>query len=330
MTRSIQTLSYTLIACTSVFLLLLGATVLVGCQPSGGTSSDLSGRPIRVVTTTSMLADLAREIGGERVDVAGLMGPGIDPHLYKASEGDVSRMAEADLILYNGLDLEGKMDDVFAQMQRRGKEAVAVAEHAVPDSLLLESPDYAGNFDPHIWLDVDLWARAAEYVQHTLTRLDSTHADVYASNAAAYVDSLRQLNAYVEEQAARVPDDQRVLITSHDAFRYFGRAYGFDVRGLQGISTAAEAGTADVRRLADFVASRRIPALFIETSVPRRGIEAVQAAVRDRGFNVEIGGTLYGDALGSPGTDAATYIGMVRSNIETIVEALLRTPEPSA
>lgn len=310
--------------CTFGFWIGIGLLIVGGCRPVGKESgAALEEGPVRVVTTTNIIADLMRSVGGERVAVEGLMGPGVDPHLYKASEGDVTRMAEADLIVYNGLDLEGKMTDVLAQIARRGRTTVALAEAGIPERLRLESPDYAGNYDPHVWLDVQLWRRAARHAAETLAAMDTAHAAAYEANARAYADSLDRLDAYVRAQAERIPEQQRVLITSHDAFRYFGRAYGFEVRGLQGISTAAEAGTADVQRLARFVAERRIPALFVETSVPQRGIEAVRAAVRARGFNVAIGGTLYGDALGGSGTPAATYPGMVRANIDTIVNGLL-------
>lgn len=301
------------------------AVISLGCRSETGPAENLSERPVRIVATTSMIADLAENVGGERVQVDGLMGPGVDPHLYKASEGDVATMSEADLVLYNGLDLEGKMTEVFAQMDARGRATYALAEEAVPDSVLLASPDYAGNADPHVWLDVSLWRRAALALGDRLARLDTAHAAGYRSRAAAYADTLSGLHDWVTRRVARIPTEQRVLITSHDAFRYFGAAYDMEVRGLQGISTAAEAGTADVQGLARFVTERRIPALFVETSVPRRGIEAVQAAVRARNFNVAIGGTLYGDALGSPGTPAASYTGMIRSNVTTIVTAL--TPD---
>lgn len=304
--------------------LLLVVLLLAGCRPSAPSdeAQDFSDRPIKVVTTTSMLADLMREVGGDRVVVTGLMGPGVDPHLYKASAGDVARMAEADVVVYNGLHLEGKMTEVFEQMARRDIPVIAVAEGAVPDSLLRESEAFAGNYDPHIWFDATLWERAARYVQKRLAAMDPAHADTYVANAEAYMQELEALDTYVREQAIRVPEEQRVLITSHDAFGYFGEAYGFEVRGLQGISTATEAGTADVQNLAEMVATRRIPALFIESSVSPKGIEAVREAVRARGFDVAIGGTLYGDALGAPGTPAGTYVGMVRANIDTIVEAL--------
>lgn len=309
-------------------LVLSWITVLLvagGCGPvrQSDTRGNISERPVRVVTTTSMIADLVEQVGGDRVETTGLMGPGVDPHLYKASEGDVMRMAGADIIFYNGLHLEGKMTEVFEQMQQRNIPIFAVAE-AIDQERLLSSPNFAGNYDPHIWFDVELWQEAVRMVADRLAEFDPVHAARYAASAEDYITRLDSLDAYVREQAIRVPEPQRVLITSHDAFGYFGRAYEFEVRGLQGISTATEAGTADVQELAQFVAERRIPALFIESSVSPRGIEAVREAVRSRGFDVQIGGTLYGDALGDPGTPAGTYTGMVRSNIDTIVSALLQ------
>ena len=231
-------------------------------------------------------------------------------------------MAGADVVFYNGLHLEGKMTEIFDQMRQRGKPTVGLAEASIPDSLLLESTYFAGNFDPHVWFSVPLWQRVAQQVAVELGRIDPEGAPTYTARAAAYADSLDALHAYVEQRAAELPDTSRVLITSHDAFGYFGRTYGFQVRGLQGLSTATEAGTSDVQELAEFVVTHRIPALFVETSVPRRGIEAVREAVRSRGFDVRIGGTLYGDALGGQGSGADDYIGMVRSNIDTIVEGL--------
>jgi len=304
-------------------LLVLGI-FLTGCasSPDSGGAQDFSNRTINVVATTSMIADLVDIVGGDRVDVQGLMGPGVDPHLYKASEGDVARMAGADVIFYNGLHLEGKMTEVFEQMAGRNIPTIAVAEGGVPDSLQRESALFTGNFDPHVWFDVTLWSSVAQYVADELARMDSTHATTYEANVQAYLQELEALNAYVRRRAKEVPVEQRVLVTSHDAFGYFGRAYNFEVRGLQGISTATEAGTADVQELAEEVARRHIPAMFVESSVSPRGIEAVREAVRARGFEVAIGGTLYGDALGPADTPEGAYLGMVRHNIDTIVDAL--------
>lgn len=306
-------------------LLLLTSflALLAGCGPDGGAArGDLADRPVRIVTTTSMIADLARQIGGDRVEVEGLMGPGVDPHLYKASEGDVTRMTEADLILFNGLHLEGKMVDI---LERLGDRSAAVTDDL--DRSRLVAPEiYAGNYDPHVWMDVSMWKVAAEAVADELAALDTAHADGYRARAEAYLVTLDSLDAYVQDQTARVPQAKRVLVTAHDAFGYFGLAYDFEVRGLQGISTATEAGTADVQELAEFVAEREIPALFVESSVPARSIEAVREAVRSRGFEVEIGGNLYSDALGGAGSGADTYEGMIRHNVDTIVGALVGEP----
>jgi len=291
---------------------------LAGCAVAE--SRPLGERTVRVTATTSIVADLAREVGGERVAVTGLMGPGVDPHLYKASEGDVRRLAEADIIAYNGLHLEAKMADVLGQLGAR-TPTVAVAE-ALPRDRLMSPPEFAGQFDPHVWHDPVLWRHAAERMADALAELDTLHAATYRANAARFLSRLDTLDRWVRERVATVPPTMRVLVTAHDAFNYFGRSYGIQVRGLQGISTATEAGTADVRNLAAFIAERRIPAVFVESSIPRRTIEAVQAAVRARGHDVAIGGQLFSDALGDPGSPAGTWLGMMRSNVETIVTAL--------
>ena len=282
-----------------------------------------SQKPIRVVTTIGMITDIVQNVGGARVDATGLMGPGIDPHLYKASEGDVARLAGANLIFYNGLHLEGKIAGVLERMQDRIK-TVAVT-HDIDRGILLAPPEFEGAYDPHVWFDVTLWMKAVERVRDTLIEVDKSSAELYRANTKDYLAKLEDLHDYVTQQAERVAPDQRVLVTAHDAFNYFGRAYGFEVRGLQGISTAAEAGTADVQALVQFIVERRTPAMFVETSVPRRSIEAVQAAVRAKGFSVEIGGQLFSDAMGASGTLEGTYIGMVRHNIDTIVASLLQT-----
>ncbi|MFT5144154.1 MAG: manganese/zinc/iron transport system substrate-binding protein [Rhodothermales bacterium] len=292
-----------------------------GCAPGDAATADLSLRTIQVVATTSMIAEMARGVGGERVEVAGLMGPGVDPHLYKASEGDVSKMAGADIVFYNGLHLEGKMAEIFEQMSSMRVPTHALSR-AVPADRLISSQYFVGNHDPHIWFDAGLWALAARQMAEDFAALDSTNAGVYRENAARYADEILEADAYAKERFAEIEPAKRLLVTSHDAFGYFGRAYGFEVRGLQGLSTATEAGTRDVQELARFVAENRVPSLFVESSVSPRGIEAVRAAVRARGFDVQIGGTLFGDALGAPGTEAATYIGTVRSNVDTIVGGL--------
>jgi manganese/zinc/iron transport system substrate-binding protein len=302
-----------------VKLTLLGGVLIGGCaardEPAGG-------ERLQVVATTGIIGDVAAQVAGDRADVVALMGPGVDPHLYKARAGDVRRLSRADLVLYHGLHLEAAMAEVLSEMGGR-RRTVAVTDWIERDELL-SPPEYRGSYDPHVWFDVRLWSVAARRIAAALAEADPAGASEYAAREALYLRELEALDAWVRERTAELPPERRVLITAHDAFGYFGRAYGFEVLGLQGISTTAEAGTADVQRLADEIARRRIPALFVETSIPRRTIEAVQAAVASRGFRVEIGGELYSDALGDAGTAEGTYVGMVRHNIDTIVTALSR------
>jgi manganese/zinc/iron transport system substrate-binding protein len=294
------------------------ALLLSSCATES--NNNTSGK-LNVVTTTGMIGDIVKNVGGDYVEVISLMGPGVDPHLYKASEGDVTRLQSANLIFYNGLHLEAQMGEVIEKMNEFGIKTVAVTD-LIDRSLLNASPTYPDQFDPHVWFDVSLWMKAVEQVKETLTEVDPAHTLEYEANADAYLNQLEALHQYVLTQAETIPAEKRVLITAHDAFNYFGEAYGFEVRGLQGISTEAQAGTADVQALADFIVQRQIPAIFVESSVPQRNIEAVQAAVQDKGFNVVIGGSLFSDAMGTAGTPEGTYIGMVTHNIDTIVNAL--------
>lgn len=300
-----------------IFTLILLSVALAACGTAQSAPTD--GR-LHVVATTGQVADAAAIVGGDRAQVTTLMGPGIDPHLYVASEGDVNRLQQADLIFYNGLFLEAQLAQVLAQIGEH-KPAIAVAE-AIDPAFLLAWDAYDDQFDPHVWFDVTLWIRVVEVVRDAYITADPDNAATYAANAAAYIDELTALHEEMLALAATVPVEQRILITAHDAFTYFGRAYGFEVRGLQGISTATEASAADVRELADFIVERRVPAIFVESSVPIRNIEAVQAAVAARGVTVTIGGELYSDALGDVDSPGGTYVGMVRHNMTTIVTAL--------
>ena len=302
-------------------LLALAALSLAACGRPPGHVADVATRQIQAVATVGMIADVVQRVGGERVAVEGLMGPGIDPHSYKASEGDVIALAEADIVFYNGLHLEAKMAEVFEKMGGTVK-AVAVTD-GIPREKLLTPPECEGQYDPHVWFDVTLWQYTVGAVRDALIEIDPSHAAGYRARAEATLAELAELHSYVLAQAQRMPPEQRVLVTAHDAFNYFGRAYGFEVRGLQGISTATEAGIGDVQDLADFIARRGIAAIFVESSVPVRNVEALQEAVRARGFEVRIGGQLFSDAMGDPGTPQGTYPGMVRHNIDTIVGALL-------
>lgn len=304
-------------------LLFLASACAPG--PDGGA---VDGGLPKVVTTTNLIGDLAREIGGDRVRVESLMGPGVDPHLYKASESDVRRLAEADLILYNGLHLEGKMGDILEKMGRN--RPVLAVTGAMPESELVDPPEYEGLYDPHVWFDVGLWSRTVEPVVEALSELSPADAETFRERGDAYRAELEALDAWVASEIERIPPELRVLVTAHDAFGYFGRAYGVEVVGIQGISTLAEAGLRDVERVVELVVEREIPAIFVESSVPRRTVEAVLAAARERGHQVTIGGELFSDSLGAAGSPEGTYEGAVRYNVSTIVDALAEPVAPPA
>lgn len=298
-------------------ILIIAAIILIGCAP---TKTVQQTETLNVVSTIGMINDLVKNIGGEKVNAVGLMGPGVDPHLYKASEGDVSLLANADIIFYNGLHLEARMGEVLEQMNK-DITTVAVTKD-IDEEYLLSSQDYTNQHDPHVWFDVTIWKRAAQIVLEELQNIDPSNSDYYQQRANEYIPQLDELHTYVQQRADALPKEQRVLVTAHDAFRYFGKAYDFEVVGLQGISTEAEAGTKDVQDLVDFIVSRKIKALFVESSIPERNIKAVQEAVRANGWDVEIGGELFSDAMGDEGTPEGTYKGMVKHNIDTIVGAL--------
>jgi manganese/zinc/iron transport system substrate-binding protein len=290
-----------------------------GCGGAGEAGEGEGGK-IRATTTTTMITDLVRQIGGDQVEVTGLMGPGVDPHLYKASQGDVSALREANVVFYNGLFLEGQMEDI---LEKTGEQKPTVQVSGdIPEEELLDSPQYEGQFDPHVWFDATLWRTTVDPVVEQLSELDPEGASEFEQRGEEYKRQIDELDSFVEEEISSIPEEQRVLVTAHDAFNYFGRRYGMEVRGLQGISTEAEAGSRDVQELADFLADNEIKAIFIESSVPPQTIEAVQDAARNRGWELEIGGELYSDAGGDEGTEAETYTGMFRENVETITEAL--------
>ncbi len=291
---------------------------LTGCQKA---ATNENNDTLKIVATTTMLADLAEVIGGDHVTVNGLMGPGIDPHLYQASAGDVTLMQKADVVVYNGLHLEGKMGEIFESLTDRGSIVIRIEDGLSEDELLSWENDPSIH-DPHIWFDVSLWKAAAKTVADKLSEADSSHKEEYSNNLEEYLVELDDLDTYIKDRVSEIPKEQRVLVTAHDAFNYFGRAYGFEVKGLQGISTDAEAGTADVSKLADFITERKIKAIFVESSVPPRTIEALQAAVKAKGFDVSIGGELYSDSLGGKDSGADTYLLTVKANIDTIADAL--------
>lgn len=300
-------------ACAAMAVL---AAALHGCaaaQPEDGR--------LRVVVTTGQIEDAVANVAGDRVQLHALMGPGTDPHLYVLSEGDLVRLERADVIFFNGLHLEARLADILAGLGRDGRRAVAVTRDMPADALIATSAFQDGH-DPHVWFDLDLWSQAVATIAAELAAADPDAADAYAANAARYLSRLRELGQWAELQLDRVPPARRILVTAHDAFGYFGRAWGFRVYGLQGISTAAEAGAGDVQRLANFLADEEIPAIFIETSVPDQTMRAVLEAARAQGHAVRIGGELYSDALGPRDSDAGTFDGMYRANVTAIAGAL--------
>ena len=299
-----------------IVLIALFCSLLLGCNDTKPKHGKYS-----IVTTTSMITDMVKNIGGDKVHVEGLMGAGVDPHLYKASEGDVSKLSNADMILYNGLHLEGKLVEVFEKMQRQNINTIAISD-ALDKKDLISSTLFQSNYDPHIWFNIEYWERMTLFVADKLSEALPEDAETFHSNAEKYVAELKTLKTELDAEIATLPEDKRRLVTAHDAFNYFGKAFGFDVVGLQGLSTATEAGVQDVQKTAGYIIDHKVKAIFIESSVPRRTIEALQAAVNSKNHEVTIGGTLFSDALGDPDTAEGTYIGMFKFNVHTIINAL--------
>ena len=323
--RSPARSSFFLGICLSVVL-----AGLVGCgsndAPEGNANkaSRLGPRtaagPIQVVATVGTVADLARGVGGSRVDVRQIMGTGVDPHLYRATRDDIQALSKAEIVFYSGLMLEGKMGDTLVKMSR-DKPVYAVTE-ALDEATLLEPPEFAGHFDPHVWMDVSAWSKCAQVVADALSEFDPDHQQEYQSAAERYRSDLDRLHRYGLEALGSIPESRRVLITSHDAFNYFGRAYGLEVLGVQGISTESEAGLQRVNELVDLIVERKVAAVFVESSVSRKNILALVEGAQARDWKVEIGGELFSDAMGAEGTYEGTYLGMLDHNITLTSRAL--------
>ena len=285
-----------------------------------GCSSEIDDGRVDVVATVGMLADAVEHVGGDLVDVKSLMGPGVDPHLYNASAGDVRKMADADVVFYVGLHLEGKMIDAFEAL---GDRAVSVAEGADETMLISSDPEvFGGNYDPHIWFDVEIWRSLLPLIVETLSGIDPANANVYQANANVYMNELEELNLWTVGRVSELQIEKRVLVTAHDAFGYFGKAYGFEVMGLQGISTVSDFGVKDLEKVLDFIVEKEIKAIFVESSISPKSIEALREGVISKGWNVEIGGELFSDAMGDYGTLEGTYVGMVKHNVNIIVNSL--------
>ncbi len=304
---------------SNIYILLL-ALIISGCS-----KTEENHGAIRVVTTTTMITDMLREIGGDQIKVSGLMGPGVDPHLYKASASDVSKLQNADAIFYSGLHLEGRMADLFVKMSRNGKKVWAISED-IPKDKLLEPPEFSGNYDPHIWFNPEIWTSCINTVVTALSSIDKTNAQTYQTRGNDLAAKYHKVHKWAKSRVEKLPPKNRVLITSHDAFNYFGKAYGFEVIGVQGISTVSEAGLADITKIIDFIKERKVKAIFLETSVSGNYIERIS---NDSGAIV--GGEIFSDAMGAPGEieksngesyDVGTYIGMIKHNVNTIVNSL--------
>lgn len=300
------------------FLAIYLTFFLFSCNNKSG-NKEANSKP-KIVCTTGMIADILKNIGDTTLVVESLMGPGVDPHLYKASQGDLQKLIKSDLIFYNGLHLEGKMGEVFEKMSRT-KPVVAVSDK-ISSSLLRHVEGSTESHDPHIWFDVSLWTEAVRNVRDTLKGAFPEKADLYEVNASAYIKKLDSLHTRVLKDIESIPSEQRILVTAHDAFGYFGDAYDIEVRGLQGISTTAEFGLKDITELVSFITKKKIKAVFVESSVSEKALHAVKEGCRKKGWNVNIGGMLYSDSMGGEGTMEGTYIGMVETNVKTIVAAL--------
>ncbi|WP_432412398.1 metal ABC transporter solute-binding protein, Zn/Mn family [Rasiella sp. SM2506] len=302
-------------------IITLSVLIMVAFISCKNERKDADGpQKLKIVTTTSMITDLVKNIGGDHIEVQGLMGAGVDPHLYKASEGDVSKLYKADIIFYSGLHLEGKLVEVFEKMEST-KTTIGLGEF-LPKGELIGSDYFASNYDPHVWFNIEFFKKFAEKVTETLVEKDPKNAAAYIENEETYLQQLTLLETEVKAKIETLPKEKRILVTAHDAFNYFGKAYDFNVVGLQGLSTATEAGVQDVQRISQFIIDNNVKAIFVESSVPRRTIEALQKSVQSKGQDVKIGGSLFSDALGNPDTKEGTYIGMFTYNVNTIVNSL--------
>ncbi len=289
----------------------------VASAPAAG---EIKSYPYTVTCTTGMVTDIVRQIAGDKAVVEGIIGEGVDPHLYTATRGDVAKLLQADIVFYSGLMLEGKMADALIKVGR--KRPVYAVTELVDETLLLEPPEFKGHFDPHLWMDVTLWKKCTEMVARTLSEFDSAHADHYQQNYQRYAAKLDKLHHYAKEVLATIPPKGRIMVTAHDAFNYLGRRYGLEVRGIQGISTESQAGIEDINQLVQLLVDRKIQAVFKETSVSEKNVTALVEGAQSRGHEVVIGGSLFSDAMGKPGTYEGTYIGMIDHNVTTITRAL--------
>ncbi len=294
--------------------------LLAGLGALAAAPTYAASSPLNIVATTGMIADMARSVGSDQVTVKGLMGAGVDPHAYRQTRSDIAAMTRADAVLWHGLYLEAQMEDFFFDLSRK-KEVHAIAESLDP-SLLFAHEDYEGRFDPHVWMDPDLWVQCVPAVVDALSDLRPDARSMFEANAAAFISEAEAMSVYARDLLASVPIERRVLLTAHDAFGYFGTAYDFEVIGIQGISTESEAGLNRIGELVDLLVERQLPAVFVETSVSDRNVRALIEGAAAQGHDVIIGGSLFSDAMGPDGTYEGTWLGMIDHNVTTIARAL--------
>lgn len=311
------------LTCLRLTVCIVLALFLSSCTNNGSRTSSnvrVGTEPYSVVATTGMVGDIVSAVAGKHANVVVLIGEGVDPHLFKPTRADVSRLATADVVFYSGLLLEGKMTDILSKIAK-DRPVYAVADGVEP-AYLLTPPEFAGHPDPHLWMDVKGWMSAVKTVEADLSKFDPDHQDEYQKNAEDYLAQLQLLDSYALDSIATIPKERRVLVTAHDAFNYLGRAYGIEVLGIQGISTESEAGLADLNAMVDLIVERKISAVFVETSVADKNVKALVEGANSKGAKVNIGGKLFSDAMGGAGTYEGTYIGMIDHNVTTIVRAL--------
>lgn len=302
-----------------IFIFFSAVLFIAGCSNKSNDSIGNEQKPL-VVTTTGQIADAVKEIAGDRVIVKSLMGPGVDPHLYKATQGDLQTLEEADIIFYNGLELEGKMSDIFEKMKE--EKTVHAIGDAIPKNQILRNELHPELSDPHIWFDIEVWQQAVKEVTKTLVAEIPDNQDEFIKNEEVYFQKLNDLSKWADQRISEIPKEQRVLVTAHDAFNYFGRSHGMEVRGLQGLSTDSEYGLKDIQNIVDFLVDQNIKAVFIESSVSDKAMKAVIEGAKEKGHSIQIGGELFSDAMGAEGTEEGTYIGMYKHNVNTIVDSL--------
>ncbi len=302
-------------------IFLIGA--LASCAPEVKQADQNQGttpRKLKIVATTNILGDMVKNIVKSKAEVTVLMGAGVDPHLYKATQNDIAALMDADIIIYNGLHLEGKMGEVFERIDN--DKLVLAASDGVPDSLLIISNSFQGAHDPHIWFDPKIWSKACEYITRQIAAKDSVNAEIIKQQGLSYANNMLGIDFWITQEMKALPKEKRILITAHDAFGYFGKAYEIKVKGLQGISTLSEYGLKDVTEMVDYIIQNKIKAIFVETSVNQQSVEAVVEGCKEKGYVVKIGNSLFSDAMGEPNGEGGTYLDMIKHNVNSIIKEL--------